>query len=239
MPSRLTKEQFIAKAKTKHGLRYDYSSVVYKNARTKISITCKEHGEFIKTPTNHLSGQACPKCDVNDHFWTTKKFIESATKIHSGRYTYNKTHFNHTHKKVVITCLIHGDFEQRPNDHINKRAGCPKCANKRVSKSEQQWLNYIGVPSDKKSRQVQIYANGVLYTVDGFVADTNTVYEFLGDFWHGNPKIYESNKLHSVDKRVTYGDLYSKYLNKKSNLIAEGYNVVEIWESEWKLRGGK
>ena len=29
--------------------------------------------------------------------------------------------------KIVITCKIHGDFEQLPTQHINRKGGCPKC----------------------------------------------------------------------------------------------------------------
>jgi hypothetical protein len=37
---------FIEKARNIHGDRYDYSKVNYVNQRTKVTIICKEHGEF-------------------------------------------------------------------------------------------------------------------------------------------------------------------------------------------------
>ena len=30
---------------------------------------------------------------------------------------------------------------------------------------------------------------GTRYHADGFCKDTNTIYEFHGDYWHGNPKL--------------------------------------------------
>ena len=46
---------FISKAIKIHGDRYDYSNVNYINAKTKINIICKIHGEFEQTPSKHLS----------------------------------------------------------------------------------------------------------------------------------------------------------------------------------------
>ena len=51
---KLTKEDFIERAKLFHNNKYDYSLVEYKNARTKIKIICPIHGIFEQTPDNHL-----------------------------------------------------------------------------------------------------------------------------------------------------------------------------------------
>jgi hypothetical protein len=58
-----TTEQFIDDAKIIHGDKYDYSKVIYINAMTKITIICNEHGEFQKTPNDHLNNkQGCKIC---------------------------------------------------------------------------------------------------------------------------------------------------------------------------------
>ena len=59
---KLTKKEFIEKAKLIHKDTYDYSNVEYKTNRQKIEIICKKHGSFIQTPHAHLSGQGCPIC---------------------------------------------------------------------------------------------------------------------------------------------------------------------------------
>jgi len=56
MTRRLTKHEFVAKAREVHGARYDYSAVYYVNSSTKIVIRCPNHGDFEQTPSNHLSG---------------------------------------------------------------------------------------------------------------------------------------------------------------------------------------
>jgi hypothetical protein len=57
-------EDFIKKSKLKHGNKYDYSLVEYKGAHMKIKIICNKHGIFLQKPSNHLSNQGCPKCNV-------------------------------------------------------------------------------------------------------------------------------------------------------------------------------
>ena len=61
----LTTGEFIARAKEKHGNRYDYSKVQYKNFETKVCIVCPKHGEFWQTPHMHLCGDGCPLCNTS------------------------------------------------------------------------------------------------------------------------------------------------------------------------------
>ena len=45
-----------------HNNTYDYSKSVYTKSKGKLIIICPIHGEFTKTPDEHLEGQGCPKC---------------------------------------------------------------------------------------------------------------------------------------------------------------------------------
>jgi hypothetical protein len=61
-------EEFIKKAKEKHGDVYDYDKVNYVNARTKVIITCKKCGNsFLQKPNSHLNGCGCPYCNGTKH----------------------------------------------------------------------------------------------------------------------------------------------------------------------------
>jgi len=68
------------------------------------------------------------------------KFIEDGKLIHNSKYSYDKTIYNGAHIKCIITCPIHGDFEQSPNSHTTKRNGCMKCGRDKVGK-----LQNIGI----------------------------------------------------------------------------------------------
>ena len=85
--NQLTTEQFVEKAKQKHGDMYDYSKVVYINNKTKVEIICSIHGSFLKSPKKHFIGQGCLKCSnivkANKFKSTKDKCIEKALIIHA------------------------------------------------------------------------------------------------------------------------------------------------------------
>ena len=58
---------------------------------------------------------------------TTSDFIERATAVHNGKYGYSKAEYFKACVKVVITCPVHGDFEQTASDHLYG-AGCKGCS---------------------------------------------------------------------------------------------------------------
>lgn len=57
----------------------------------------------------------------------TKIFIEKARAKHGDRYDYSKVVYTRSKDKVVITCKEHGEFEQRPDNHLAGR-NCALCA---------------------------------------------------------------------------------------------------------------
>ena len=58
-------EEFIKKCLHLHNNIYDYSLVEYKNAYSKIKITCKKHGVFEQTASHHSRGAGCPNCKIS------------------------------------------------------------------------------------------------------------------------------------------------------------------------------
>ena len=57
----------------------------------------------------------------------TKNFIEKAKEIHGDKYDYSKVNYINSQTKVCIICPKHGEFWQRPNNHLNGW-GCSKCS---------------------------------------------------------------------------------------------------------------
>ena len=58
--------KFIAKAKDKYGDKYNYDKVEYLHSKSKVIITCPEHGDFLQSPNQHLKkrGTGCTKCGI-------------------------------------------------------------------------------------------------------------------------------------------------------------------------------
>ena len=126
---KLTLEEFISNSRKKHGEKYDYSKTVYTNKRSKVIIICPVHGEFEQSAGGHMNGYGCKKCS-NNYQMTTEEFIKRASKVHD-KFTYDRTIYTNSKTKVIITCPIHGDFEQIPYDHLVGN-GCNQC---RLNKS--------------------------------------------------------------------------------------------------------
>lgn len=127
---KLTTEEFIKKAKKIHKNKYDYSKVEYINNRTKVCIICPKHGEFWQIPASHLNGCGCNTCgnELTKEKETLSKeeFIEKSKKVHGEKYDYSKVEYKGIQTKVCIICPIHGEFWQRPSDHLNNH-GCDYC----------------------------------------------------------------------------------------------------------------
>jgi len=58
--------------------------------------------------------------------------------------------------------------------------------------------------------------------VDGFSKELNKIYEFQGDYWHGNPQIYKPEKYNKKCKK-TFGELYTNTVNRTKLLEKQGY----------------
>jgi len=133
MPKKLTIKNFIQKAKSVHGNKYDYSETNYVNSQLKVIIICKKHGKFLQTPNSHLNGTNCKKC--KHKIPSTKEFINKANKIHNNKYSYSKVNYINAKTKVIIICKKHGEFLQTPNSHLNG-TNCKKCSSKKMSLGE-------------------------------------------------------------------------------------------------------
>lgn len=224
---KLTTKMFISRSVHVHGSKFDYSLVKYVNIDTHVKILCATHGVFEQTPYKHLMGNGCPKCCKTAKM-CTNDFIQKANKIHGNKYKYNKSIYVNTETKLIIECIKHGEFYQTPNSHLCG-SGCPRCI-KTISNKEEIWLNSIGIPRD--FRQYPLKINNRIVKVDGFCQDSNTVYEFYGDYWHGNPKRFKHNEMNKTVKR-TFGSLYNETINRELELTNAGFKVISIWESDF------
>ena len=132
---------FIKKAIREHGIRYDYSKVLYIRNRDYIIIICLLHGEFEQTPNKHLCPRNCPKCANISRSVSQRKdpedFKEECRIEHNNFYLYHKVIYKNRNSLIIIVCPIHGEFEQLAFNHLNGE-GCNDCAN--ISRSVKQQL---------------------------------------------------------------------------------------------------
>ncbi len=53
---------FIERAKKIHGDSYDYTKTRFVRMDKKITVTCRDHGDFVQEANSHAKGSGCPSC---------------------------------------------------------------------------------------------------------------------------------------------------------------------------------
>ena len=203
-------EFFINKSKEIHGDKYDYSKSVYIDSKTKIEIVCKEHGSFFMLPNNHYK-QNCPSCFDEKRFSNNLNFINKSKEIHN-KYEYTNINYINSKEKVNILCPIHGEFNQRPNDHLNGK-GCPKCGFI-FNKSEDELKDFIknvNIDFIENSREIITPLE-----LDIFIPSHNIAIEYNGLYWHS--ELHKTNDYH---------------LTKTKECENKGIQLIHIFEDEW------
>ena len=237
---KLTLKEFITRAIKVHGDKYDYSKIEkIINSEKKIKIYCKECQEyFFQKPCSHLKGAGCNIANKGVKK-TQKEFIIQAIKVHEDKYDYSKVDYINCHIPVIIICTKHNkQFRQAPSSHLKNHNGCSKCSNNGFSNKQIQWLDFISI---LHNITIQHAINNKEYKikdigkVDGYCKENNTIYEFHGDFYHGNPMKYNILDKNAINSRTkqNYSKLYETTIKRDKKIKELGYNLVIMWENQW------
>lgn len=213
-----TTDEFVKEAKSVHGDKYNYEKSVYVTSKTKLTIACPKHGDFQQSPNSHLKGSGCPECcGIRKH--TTESFVASAVNKHGDKYNYEKVKYGKNNTEpVVIICPTHGEFLQRPMDHLES-SGCPKCGlSYGQSENEvREFVNSLGFETTKdrtilEGKEIDIY-----------VPEKKVGIEYNGLYWHSDAVLENAINVH-------------KY---KTDLAAtKGIRLLHLFEDDWKNKRG-
>ena len=120
----------IKKFNTIHNYTYKYPEINFESLNKIIPIICPIHGEFKQLAYSHFKGHGCKKCGIikNSISKSHKQddYIKKVKKRHNNFYTYEKVNYVSRHKKITVTCPIHGDFNISANHHFYGK-GCRTC----------------------------------------------------------------------------------------------------------------
>lgn len=135
MSRKLTTEEWVARARAKHGDTYDYSETVYEKAHVPLKVICRKHGPFTQLPQPHMAASsetACPTCfrgwNGRRQALSTDEFVRRAREVHGEKYDYSDAVYVNSTTKVKVRCPDHGPFYPAPSNHLSRASGCPKCA---------------------------------------------------------------------------------------------------------------
>lgn len=215
------KEEFIEKAIEKHGVRYDYSKVVYKDRVTKVDIICPEHGVFSQKPSKHLRGQGCPYCANmargRKRRNSFEEVVEQAKEVHKDKYVYKGMFYDERKKGILnIECTKCGsEFQQPVKEHIHMGHVCRHCA-KLTSRVEGSVFDFVkAICPDAEQSNRTILDDGK--ELDIFVPSKRVAIEVNGIFWHGDN--HKSRDYH-----------YKKWQACKE----KGIRLIQITDYDWE-----
>ena len=217
------KKKFIERSREVHGDKYDYSKVEFVSINNKVVIICPEHGEFEQVPSSHRNGRGCELCSREERRSNTKDFLKKANIQHGERYDYSKVIYEHSREKVVIICDRHGEFSQKPADHVRSR-GCPKCAGSNGENIMRDLLENTIFPDKKfptiRPEFLRNPETGWPLELDCYIEEMKLAFEFQG------VQHYESIRRFGGEKR--FEQQHKKDQLKRELCLKEGIDLIEI-----------
>lgn len=223
----------------------------YNGIHSKLKFQCADnkHPIWEATASSIIQGSGCPICGNQiskiTHQHTHSQFLE-LLNLRNEEYPLKQVFLSKgqtytTQKdKLEFYCNHNHTWNTIPGDIIHRKIGCPFCAaSKTFSFMAIDWLSWIA-----ESNQIDIIHRGntdneyiiptTKYSVDGYCKETNTVYEFHGNYWHGNPRLFDCMDTNERTN-TTFGSLYDKTIARENHIKSLGYNIVTIWEDEYDV----
>lgn len=142
--NQLTTDDFIKRAKSIHGDKYDYSETEYINMYSKVKIRCKKHGIFEQIACNHINLRikaGCPYCAGKAVFRGENDLLSQAPEI--AQYFDEKMNqcaasevFVKSGKKYWWKCDngLNHKYQMKLLNKVNRVQGCPICSGQQLLK---------------------------------------------------------------------------------------------------------
>ena len=179
---------------------------------------------------------------------TRDEIIALAKAIHGEKYSYDKFEHHDMLSKSVITCPVHGDFEQTVAKHIHAKRGCPKCAAEKVGKwnlldADEYFKRVTEIHEGKYDYSKSVY-KGLAYPITIICPIHGEFSERASSHLHGHGCRYcnggRENKMRCAEDffklaHEIHGDKYdysqSVYVNNRTKLKIICPKHGEFWQS--------
>lgn len=216
----------------------------------KVPIThkCGDCGRIWKIrPGDVVFGQRCRRCSygkVSESLRLSREeVIRRVLAVSENTVTLHQdSEYINGKKHVKFQCLENSDhvWEGATGEFITGAKRCQFCYpyTQAHSASSIRWLESLAKESGTFIQHAdnlgEFKIAGTKFRVDGYCKETNTVYEFHGNAFHGNPKLYQpKDKCHPYYRDVTAKELYAKTIAREELIKSLGFALVVIWESDF------
>ena len=238
-----TTEDFIKASKLIHGSKYDYSNVIYKNAKSKVKIFCIKHQRYWLTTWHSfvINGHGCSKCGAEVNKPSVESIIAKFEKVHDKKYDYkNFLVWNGWHSKIEVLCKFHVNysFYPTPASHFYGLSGCDLCNN--IQKS----LRQIKSTEEFIFDAVFIHGNLYDYTNSKYIGERKNISIFCkvhgnfnqraGHHVRGSGCTECRNDKMAIERKLSY----KEFLDNSKFIHLEKYSYPNSFEN-FQLRESK
>ena len=232
-----TTEEFIKDCIDIHGDKYDFSKTVYNGAFNKVTVICKEHGEFKIAPHDLLGGKGCSKCgDIQSATKQRKKLDEFKNEVETiygkGYLDLSKVNYINAHTPVIIISPELGERKITPNKLLSG-VGCKLFNESSYEHDIKLVLDKNKIKFSKEKTFEWLKYNGLL-RLDFYLPDYNMAIECQGRQHFTRLKHYYNQ--YDFDKQLEKDNIKYKlckengikivYYTHKENMIFENYYEI-------------
>lgn len=201
--------------------------------------SCECHEWYVQICHRTIDGSGCPFCS-NQMVCIHSNLLALYPNLYKDWNYQKNMHGPENYPpgspaKVYWKCGKGHEWIATITDRVSGTA-CKHCSLKKgYSQKQIRWIDSI-INKDNINIQYALSPEGEfkiceIDKVDGFCRETNTVYEFHGDYWHGNPSVFNHNEFNKVNGK-TFGELYIKTCERDNKIRQMGYNLVVQWKTE-------
>ena len=159
-----------------------------------------------------------------------EEYLSRLPKEFLEKYTYIESSYTGSKGNITFICPKHKEVTQLCYEHVKSTTGCRFCSVNNKSKQEADWL--LSLNFNLKYQQKIVYSGKKYFLVDALDTENKIIYEYLGDYWHGNLAVYAPDKINKNNKQ-SFQELYNKTLLKFQTLSSLGYKIIYTWENDW------
>lgn len=251
----------ILKVLNKHNLvrkRDRCSTLDIKKDDGKYYVTrkCPNCGKYIRTTSkdkviacrnhfNKLKGTSlCKPCSLklqvgkgNPFFGKkhTKESLDKMSKSKTGQYSGDKNHMKQEKYRKMSRDLMRSNWDngildrKEISEQMKETHRRGKIKSVITSKKEKEIIKEIRQLGYKPIHSYRVDSK----ICDVYIPSLNLIIEYFGDYWHCNPKKYESDFFNKKKGKFAW-ELWD-YDKKKIDLIKSyGYNLEVVWEEDLK-----
>lgn len=217
----------------------------FRNPSKATEFSCERGHTWRAVASDVIAGKTCLKCPRKK----TDARYKADLKARRGSDLVAVENYAGTDTGIMHECGFCGhQWRIAPKNAIDSGYHCPACKsgdrNKIGGSMPYSSMAIDWLESEAKRRRIFIThaGNGGERTlpgsrlkVDGYNHDNRMVFEFHGDIWHGNLKLFgREEHCHPFRKHSTAKELNIETIDRLEKIHELGYVIVHIWENDWK-----